>query len=64
MQLLPAFVISRILYSVPCVYLGKYDAEKVEAIIHKVIRKALSLPVATSNAGSSEHLSGAQGKPP
>lgn len=49
LRLAHAFVISRILYSVPYLYLRKHDEEKVEVIIRKVMKRALDLPVTTSN---------------
>lgn len=49
-RLAHAFVISRILYSVPYLYLRKHDEDKVEVILRKVMKRALDLPVATSNA--------------
>lgn len=48
-RLAHAFVTSRILYSVPYLYLRKHEEEKIEVIIRKMIKRALDLPVSTSN---------------
>lgn len=49
-RLAHAFVTSRILYSVPYLHLRKHDEDKVEVILRKVMKRALDLPVTTSNA--------------
>nr|XP_050033693.2 uncharacterized protein LOC126530455 [Dermacentor andersoni] len=50
LRLAHAFVTSRILYSVPYLRTTKKHDERIDAIIRKVTKRALELPVATCNA--------------
>ncbi|XP_072143812.1 uncharacterized protein [Dermacentor andersoni] len=61
LRLAHAFVTSRILYSTPYLHLRKQDEDALEVILRKIIKRALDLPVNTSNqrflgSGSSERL--------
>ncbi|XP_037555704.1 uncharacterized protein LOC119432616 [Dermacentor silvarum] len=49
LRLAHAFVTSRILYSIPYLHLRKHDDDQLEVIHRKVIKRALDLPLATSN---------------
>ncbi|KAH8042095.1 hypothetical protein HPB51_021179 [Rhipicephalus microplus] len=50
LRLAHAFVTSRILYAVPYLRPNKQEDERIDAIIRKATKRALDLPVATSNA--------------
>ncbi|KAG0418942.1 hypothetical protein HPB47_004485, partial [Ixodes persulcatus] len=50
LRLVHAFVTSRILYSVPYLRTTKQNDERIDAIIRKATKRALDLPVVTSNA--------------
>nr|XP_050046796.1 putative nicotine oxidoreductase [Dermacentor andersoni] len=50
LRLVYAFVTSRILYAVPYLRTTKQDEARIDAIIRKATKRALDLPVATSNA--------------
>ncbi|XP_049272819.1 uncharacterized protein LOC125759002 [Rhipicephalus sanguineus] len=50
LRLAHAFVTSRILYAVPYLRTNKHEDERIDAIIRKATKRALDLPVATSNA--------------
>ncbi|XP_040073436.1 uncharacterized protein LOC115325597 [Ixodes scapularis] len=50
LRLVHAFVTSRILYSVPYLRTTKQHDERIDAIIRKATKRALDLPVTTSNA--------------
>lgn len=50
LRLAHAFVTSRILYAVPYLRTNKQEDERIDAIIRKATKRALDLPVATSNA--------------
>lgn len=49
MRLAHAFVTSRILYSTPYLHLRKHEDDQLEVIHRKVIKRALDLPITTSN---------------
>nr|XP_050024020.1 uncharacterized protein LOC126518221 [Dermacentor andersoni] len=49
LRLANAFVTSRILYSTPYLRLNKHDQNIIEVIIRKMAKKALDLPITTSN---------------
>uniref|UniRef100_L7M2T6 Putative tick transposon n=1 Tax=Rhipicephalus pulchellus TaxID=72859 RepID=L7M2T6_RHIPC len=48
-RLAHAFVTSRILYSVPYLRLRKHDEDRLEVILRKIMKRALDLPITTSN---------------
>lgn len=48
-RLANAFVTSRILYSIPYLRMTKHEENRVDAILRKVIKRALDLPISTSN---------------
>ncbi|XP_049271319.1 uncharacterized protein LOC125758317 [Rhipicephalus sanguineus] len=50
LRLAHAFVTRRILYAVPYLRTNKHEDERLDAIIRKATKRALDLPVATSNA--------------
>ncbi|XP_049268870.1 uncharacterized protein LOC125757367 [Rhipicephalus sanguineus] len=50
LRLAHAFVTSRILYAVPYLRTNKHEDDRIDAIIRKATKRALDLPVATSNA--------------
>lgn len=49
LRLAHAFVTSRILYSTPYLHLRKQDEDALEVILRKIVKRALDLPVNTSN---------------
>lgn len=49
LRLANAFVTSRILYSTPYLRLHKCDAHTLEGILRKIYKRALDLPISTSN---------------
>ncbi|XP_037561044.1 uncharacterized protein LOC119440182 [Dermacentor silvarum] len=50
LRLAQAFVTSRILYATPYLYLRKHDEDFLEVTLRKIIKRALDLPISTSNA--------------
>ncbi|XP_049274912.1 uncharacterized protein LOC125759795 [Rhipicephalus sanguineus] len=49
LRLAHAFVTSRVLYSAPYLHLRKFDENALEVILRKIYKRALDLPVSTSN---------------
>nr|XP_054926410.1 uncharacterized protein LOC129384857 [Dermacentor andersoni] len=49
LRLAHAFVTSRVLYSAPYLHLRKLDENALEVILRKIYKRALDLPVSTSN---------------
>ncbi|XP_037505473.1 uncharacterized protein LOC119381785 [Rhipicephalus sanguineus] len=50
LRLAHAFVTSRILYAVPYLRTNKHEDDRIDVIIREATKRALDLPVATSNA--------------
>lgn len=50
LRLAHAFVTSRILYSTPYLHLRKHEEDCVEVTLRKIMKRALDLPINTSNA--------------
>lgn len=48
-RLARAFLISRVLYSTPYLHLRKFDENALEVILRKMYKRALDLPINTSN---------------
>lgn len=49
LRLAHAFVTSRVLYSTPYLHLRKFDENALEVILRKMYKRALDLPITTSN---------------
>lgn len=49
LRLAQAFVISRIMYAAPYLRLGRHHEAQLDALIRSVHKRALDLPVSTSN---------------